>query len=57
MQGKFKPFFKNYVSLRLMRTHITIFNKSMNNNYKIIPFNVKVNNVGEIKYLPPASKE
>ncbi len=40
-----------------MRTQVNIFNKNIKNNYKIIPFNIKVNSVGDTKYLPPASKE
>jgi len=40
-----------------MKTQINIFNKNIKNNYKIIPFNIKVNSVGDTKYLPPASKE
>jgi hypothetical protein len=34
-----------------------IFNKNINNKYKLIPFNLKENYVGEIKYSPAASKE
>ncbi len=34
-----------------------IFNKNINNKYKLIPFNLKENFVGETKYSPPASKE
>jgi len=40
-----------------MRTQVNIFNKNIKNNYKIIPFNIKVNSVGDTKYLPAASKE
>jgi len=37
--------------------NLYIFNKYRNNNSKLIPFNVNINNSGEIKYLPPFSKE
>ena len=37
--------------------NLYIFNKYINNNSKLIPFNVNINNSGEIKYLPPFSKE
>jgi len=34
-----------------------IFFKNINNNYKLIPLNIKKNYVGEFKYYPAASKE
>jgi hypothetical protein len=34
-----------------------LFNSILNNNYKSIPFKTKTSDVGEIKYLPPVSKE
>lgn len=34
-----------------------IFNKNINNNYKLIPFNVSLSTTGETKYFPPSSKE
>lgn len=34
-----------------------IFTKKTNTNYKLVPFNVLVNDVGKTKYLPPVSKE
>ena len=34
-----------------------IFTKNTNSNYKLIPFNILVNDVGETKYLPPVAKE
>lgn len=34
-----------------------IFIQNMNNKYKLVPFNIRENNVGETRYSPPASKE
>ena len=34
-----------------------IFTKKTNVNYKLVPFNVLVNDIGNTKYLPPVSKE
>jgi hypothetical protein len=36
---------------------LSIFNKFIKNNSKLIPFNVKINYTGEAKYFPPFSKE
>lgn len=36
---------------------LSIFNKFIKNNSKLIPFNVKINYTGETKYFPPFSKE
>lgn len=36
---------------------LSIFNKFIKNNSKLIPFNIKINDVGETKYFPPFSKE
>lgn len=36
---------------------LSIFNKFIKNNSKLIPFNVKINYTGESKYFPPFSKE
>lgn len=36
---------------------LSIFNKFIKNNSKLIPFNIKTNDVGETKYFPPFSKE
>lgn len=36
---------------------LSIFNKFIKKNSKLIPFNVKNNYTGEIKYFPPFSKE
>ncbi len=36
---------------------LNIFDKNINNKFKIIPFNIKKGDVGEIKYLPPYFKE
>ena len=35
----------------------SIFTKKTNSNYKLVPFNILVNHVGDTKYLPPVSKE
>lgn len=37
--------------------NLSIFNKFIKNNSKLIPFNIKTNDVGETKYFPPFSKE
>lgn len=37
--------------------NLHIFNKYLNNNYKILPFKVKNLEVGDIKYYPPVSNE
>jgi hypothetical protein len=34
-----------------------VFTKKLNTNYKLVPFNVLINDVGKTKYLPPVSKE
>jgi hypothetical protein len=44
-------------SLKQINTQISIFNKNINTTYKSIPFNTKVNSVGDMKYLPAAHKE
>jgi hypothetical protein len=57
--------FSNFVtqalqSTPLMRNQTTkrnIFYKNINNNYKLIPFNLRINKTGEMKYFPAASKE
>jgi hypothetical protein len=36
---------------------LSIFNKFIKNNSKLIPFNIKINYTGETKYFPPFSKE
>ena len=36
---------------------LNIFNKSIKNNSKLIPFNTQKNTLGKMKYLPPVSKE
>jgi hypothetical protein len=37
--------------------NLDIFNKNVNNKYKLLPFNLIHNHVGITKYLPPVSKE
>lgn len=37
--------------------NLNLFNSNLNNNYKSIPLNTRYNDIGEIKYLPPVSKE
>ena len=34
-----------------------IFNSNLNNKYKTIPFNIRSSDLGEVKYMPPVSKE
>ena len=34
-----------------------IFTKKININYKLVPFNISLNDVGSTKYLPPIAKE
>ena len=34
-----------------------IFTKKININYKLVPFNISLNDVGKTKYLPPIAKE
>ena len=36
---------------------LSIFNKFIKNNSKLIPFNLKISHAGETKYFPPFSKE
>lgn len=36
---------------------LDIFSKYINNNNKLIPFKIKNSYKGNIKYLPPVSKE
>jgi hypothetical protein len=38
-------------------SNLSIFNKVINNNSKLIPFNFKFNFTGKPKYFPPYSKE
>ena len=40
-----------------LKKNNNIFIKNINNNYKLIPLNIKKNYVGEFKYYPAASKE
>lgn len=35
----------------------SLFTKKINTNYKLVPFNVSVNDIGRTKYLPPVAKE
>ena len=37
--------------------NLDIFNKNVNNKYKLLPFNIVHNHIGATKYLPPVSKE
>lgn len=37
--------------------NLYIFDKYINNKYKLIPFNLRENNTGNVKYFPPVSKE
>lgn len=47
----------NKYRLYAKNTNLYIFDKYINNNYKLIPFNKKRNEVGNTKYFPPVSKE
>jgi hypothetical protein len=47
---------KKTQTLKLNNT-LNIFNKNINNNSKIVPFNTVINSVGENKYFPAVSKE
>ncbi len=35
----------------------TIFSKYVKNNFKIMPFKIKILDVGNVKYFPPVSRE
>jgi hypothetical protein len=48
---------KNTKNDTTKNNHLYIFDKYVNNNYRLIPFNVKIVYTGETKYLPPVSKE
>ena len=37
--------------------NLYVFIKKINNNHKLVPFNISSNDVGKTKYLPPISKE
>ena len=34
-----------------------LFTKKINDDYKLVPFNISSNDVGNTKYLPPVTKE
>jgi hypothetical protein len=38
-------------------SHLSILDKYVNNNLKLIPFNIRKLELGRIKYLPPVAKE
>ncbi len=38
-------------------TSLNLFNSSLNNKFKSIPFKTRSNDLGEVRYLPPVSKE
>ncbi len=44
-------------SLKKEKLGSHIFNKNLKNNYKLIPFNVRINAVGKTRYFPAPSKE
>jgi hypothetical protein len=48
---------KNSSNLKIINKNNFIFSKNINNKYKLIPFSINKNNVGEIKYFPSSSKE
>ena len=35
----------------------SLFTKKINTNYKLVPFNISLNDIGRTKYLPPVAKE
>jgi len=41
----------------MKNNNLHLFNSNLNNKYKSIPFNIRSSDSGEIKYLPPVSKE
>ena len=43
--------------LKKSHNNLYIFNKYINNKYKLIPFNEKINYSGKTKYFPSVSKE
>jgi hypothetical protein len=40
-----------------INNNLFIFNKNINNNFKLVPIKLNKNYVGEVKYFPAASKE
>lgn len=46
---------RNFVNAKT--APLSIFNKFIKNNSKLMPFNIKTNYTGETKYFPPFSKE
>lgn len=38
-------------------TNLNLFNTNLNNKFKSIPFKPRSNDLGEVRYLPPVSKE
>jgi hypothetical protein len=47
----------NIILENLLNTKNEIFSKNINNKSKLMPFNIKKNFVGNIKYFPADSKE
>jgi hypothetical protein len=41
----------------MKKSYLDIFNSNLNNKYKSIPLKTRSSDMGEIKYLPPVSKE
>ncbi len=48
---------KNINLSKLIKKENKIFINNINNKYKLIPFNIKVTDKGNVKYFPAASKE
>ncbi len=43
--------------LKMIKKENKIFVNNINDKYKLIPFNVKITDKGNVKYFPAASKE
>ncbi|KAL0758289.1 ribosomal protein S3 (mitochondrion) [Colletotrichum acutatum] len=42
---------------KALNTNAKIFRSNLNNKFKLTPFNLQLNDLGRVKYLPPVSKE
>lgn len=45
------------MAAKALNTNANIFRSNLNNKFKLTPFNTKINDIGQVKYLPPVSKE
>ena len=41
----------------MKKNNLQIFNSNLNNKFKLISLETKLNDKGKVKYLPPVSKE